>query len=134
MPGRGSSWSSAGSRVGNMEFIRFHPTCLYQPAERSFLITEALRGEGAHLTLPDGGRFVAARDSRLELAPRDIVARAIDFEMVTSSSSIRLLTRRDRMGRWVYRPSAPGRPGVDSRLPVGARRNRRLGQGSASRR
>jgi len=91
----------AGCRIADLEFMQFHPTCLYHPAAKSFLLTEALRGEGARLRLPDGSPFMERFHAQAELAPRDIVARAIDHEMKRLGAEHLLLDISHREPGWI---------------------------------
>ena len=91
----------AGCKITNMEFTQFHPTCLFHPHAKSFLISETLRGEGAKLLLPDGQEFMHKYDDRLELAPRDIVARAIDNEMKVHGFDCVYLDFSFKEAKWI---------------------------------
>lgn len=91
----------AGCRVANMEFTQFHPTCLHNPGARTFLITEAMRGEGARLVLPDGNRFMNSYHPLAELAPRDVVSRAIHHEMTAQGLDCVYLDIRHKPAEFV---------------------------------
>jgi L-aspartate oxidase len=106
----------AGATVGNLEFFQFHPTCLYHPQAKSFLVSEALRGEGARLRLPDGALFMDRYHRDAELAPRDVVARAIDHEMKVHGYEHLYLDITHQPAAW-----------IEERFPNIVRRCRELG-------